>query len=163
MPHIRERLDSLSLMWLKKEGRKCKSTDTRLSFTAPVTKQNKEAVAKLDNLLLTFFARWGFHYSPTYSEKNKFLKFVVDYSFAKLTPVIPIVDDAVIPTELDLILGFTKITLTFRQKDILLHIGVQAGTTWSRIHSATFLPSQVPDLKPFVLMAARLSETTIKN
>jgi hypothetical protein len=172
--------DKLGEVWHSKEGRKCKITDNKMSFHAPSTKKNKEAIRKLDDSLTRFFARWGFSYAPVYSDDgNGKCKLTVEFRFDQnKTPVIPTVDTTP-PDCVEFILGFTKLKITFgrrreanpygeRQSHLIVakQVGVpfhllevynQAGADWVMVHSSTFVDNTVGDVKPWLETMAQLA------
>ena len=177
-------LDKVGAQWNSKDARKCKIDETqrRLTFTGPLTSKNEKAVDKLDSSLKAFFARWGFSYNAVYSTdtvSNK-LKLVADYKFdVNRNPIIPdteVVDDQ--PVEL--VLGFTKIRISFnKRREVsgtagdgftkavskvgapyhLLEVLNQAGTEWQVIHTGTFIDETIGDLNKWLVCMAGLANT----
>lgn len=150
-----EVMDKVGTQWIK-GGRKCIITDKRLTFTADLSSRNKKAIAYLENYLSDFFARWGFSASPEYSESQTKAKLVFDFKFnPNINPIIPTVEEIPQP-EMELILGFTKIKLSFldnkntRSPSMMLQIFIQCGGDWQPLHSGTFTNSQIGDLTPIL-------------
>jgi hypothetical protein len=164
-PYFEQKLDQLGSTWLKKEdqGRKCLITDKRLTFTANLNPRNKKAIVEIDNYLSAFFARWGFAYNSEYSETANKIKLVVDFYFDKnREPVIPLVDSIPLQ-EAEIVLGFTKIKLTFFRKPTeftkeqgwntpitMIDVLTQSGSDWTQIWRSTFNEYQVGELTSMI-------------
>lgn len=153
-------LDKLGTTWQSKPGRTCRLNESRLTFSAPLTKRNREAIANLDISLAKFFERWAHQYSPVFSMSDDRLKLVVDYKFdADREPVIRAVEE-VKPREHVLDLGFTRIQITFHEEGstrrkaqppmIQTEIFVKGGTKWMLTHTSTCLASEIGDLTQFI-------------
>ncbi len=167
-------LDKIGTVWQSRPKRKCLLGEQRLVFTAPMTLKNKEAVSKLDVSLARFFARWGFSYHPEYSSVGERLKLVVDYKFdPNRNPVIQSVEqEDVRPFEL--VLGFTKIKITFRDKHqtgtaerkrssppiILVEVFTQSGSDWRLVHTSTCVDQQIGDTSQFLAALSILFDRT---
>jgi hypothetical protein len=165
-------LDKIGANWMSKKGRKCRLNPTRLVFTAPLTLKNKEAVARLDVALATFFERWGHRYVPIYSTEGDRLKLVVDYGFdPQRNPVIRTVEvDKSQAFEFQF--GFTKIKFTFHDakaqqtatrtralpRMIQLEVFTQAGSDWVLAHTSTCVDGQIGDPSQFMAAMGVLFE-----
>lgn len=175
-------LDRIGAAWKSKEGRKCKITDKQLVFVAPLSAKNKKAINSLDDSLTRFFARWGFSYSPVYSDDNNGkCKLVVDFKFDPYrNPVIPNVDVSA-PEVVELELGFTKLKITFgrrreaqpygeRQHHLsgpkatgapfhLLEVYAKAGAEWVLVHSGTFVDPSIGVMVPWLEAMSKIAAT----
>jgi len=162
---LNARLDKMGTQWQSRKGRKCRMTDKRLVFVAPSTEHNKKATAALEASFAKFCLRWGFKYVPNYSEKDGRLKLVVDYEFdPERNPVISDADKTEV-SEFEVVLGFTKIRLTFnsqlkaaRGMPPVTHLEVfeQAGTMWKPVHTGTFADQQIGALEPLMTALSSL-------
>jgi hypothetical protein len=156
-------LDRLGLAWKKKPGRNCSLNDHRLIFTAKPSDESREAFAKVETIFHKFCVRWGHSFDSTFSEAPTKLKLVMDYKFDPNRNPLITVEDSVTKEDLELVLGFTKIKLTFQTKSgevtrmrgcispvTLLEIFTQAGSAWIPVHSATFADQNIGDPKQFL-------------
>lgn len=155
---LEAKLDTIGAAWLKDTRRRCKINTSDMTFLGANTPKNRKMVASMDNHLAQFFARWGYQYSPEYSEQGERLKFRVDFKFSPTKdPLVPsVVEDDV--SELNLILGFTRIHLIFNNKTSKpkgngfkmlyneLRIYTKAGTEWVQIHAGTFTNEMIGEL-----------------
>lgn len=162
-------MDKVGAQWQAKEGRTCKITDTKLIFLAKATESNRKAVAALEAGLAKFFARWAFRYRPTFSETVDRYKLVVEFKFdPELPPVVPVVPVDV-KREYELILGFTKIKLTFFDKPtdelrargmiaplVMTEVFTQTGSDWHPMFTSTCKPTQIGDVRGFMAGYAEL-------
>jgi hypothetical protein len=160
-----EKLDKVGSVWLEKPDRKCKITETRSSFVCDSNERNRKAIASLDNFLKQFCARWAFRYSAVFSETPSKLKLVVDHEFDQtLSPCVP----STLPVETsvyEVVLGFTKITVTTERKKgrVYNHLTVatQAGGAWIQVHTGSFI--DVGDQNVLLLLAADLVNQSKKG
>jgi len=162
-------MDKVGAQWKSQVDRSCKITDTKLIFTAKATARNRKAVAALEASLCKFFARWAFRYRPTFSETFDRYKLVVEFKFdPELPPVVPVMP-AEVKREHELVLGFTKLKLTFFDKPtdelrargmiaplVMTEIFTQAGTEWVPVFTSTCKPSQIGDVRGFMAGYAEL-------
>lgn len=167
---LNERLDRVGTQWKSKPGRACKLTESRLSFSAPCSDQNRKAIAQIEASFAKFCLRWGHRYAPSYSESGDRLKLVLDYSFdPDRNPVIESgADDMKDSFELEL--GFTKLKLTFMDKapklvgsrqlppGIHLEVLTKMGTEWKSQHTSMFVSQQIGDLSQFIVAFSKLSD-----
>lgn len=158
-----DKLDAIGAKWNASRDRSCRITDNKLVFFAKATAKNRAAVATLEAGLAKFFARWSFRYYPTFSETPDKYKLVVEFRFdPELVPIVPVVTPEV-KREYDLVLGFTRIRLTFYDKptqDLLakglvaplavLEVATQTGDTWFPVHTSTFKSAQIKDVSTFM-------------
>lgn len=164
---LETRLDQVGAQWLSQADRKSKITDDKMVFMAKATTKNRKSIASLDASLAKFFARWSFRYHPVFSETLDRCKLVADFKFdPELQPVVP----SIVPepkTEHELVLGFTKIKITFYDKPhkdlttnlrlasmlaplVVLEVFTQAGSKWLPVHSSTFKDPQIGNLDQFL-------------
>jgi hypothetical protein len=157
-----KRMDLIGAAWKAKPGRNCRITDDKLVFQAKSSKRNRMAVAQLEASLAKFFARWSFRYRPVFSETADRLKLVIEFKFdPELQPIVPVVPVDVKRTY-EMVLGFTKLSLTFYDKPsedvkvrgmiaplVLLEVFTQTGNTWHAVHTSTFKPAQIGDIRGF--------------
>lgn len=151
-----EKMDQLGGAWMSKPDRRCSITDSRATFQCKASDKNRKAISKLDNFFTGFCARWGLKYNPIFSETATHLKLVVDYKFdPDLNPCIP----SVIPEENvkhEIILGFTKIVLTFKQKGANripynhLQVYVKSGVEWLQVHTGSFTNKEIGDVSQWL-------------
>lgn len=160
---LNTRLDLVGEQWKSKEGRSCKLTETKLIFLAKANETNRKAIALLEASLAKFFARWAFRYYPVFSETHDRYKLVVDFKFnPELSPIIPVIPVDV-KLESELILGFTKIKVTFFDKPteelrvrgmiaplIMLEVFAQAGNSWQPMYTSTCKPAQIGNVATFI-------------
>lgn len=162
-------LDKLGAAWKSKPGRTCSLNDHRLIFLAKPSEESRAAVSRVEGILHKFCVRWGHSFTPHFSETPTKLKLVIDYKFdPSRNPVISI-DDTTQKSVMELVLGFTKIRLTFKQPTVdieknhrgeeskifnkpvtLLEVLTQAGNNWVPVHSATFSDQNIGDPKEFL-------------
>lgn len=163
--HLDSKLDEIGSIWLSKagSGRKCLMNNERLTFIAPMSSRNKEAISKVEQYFTDFFARWGFYSNAEYSETASKIKLVIDYHFDRARePIIPLVDNQT-NTEAEIILGFTRIKLTFFNKETeytkercwktpltAIEVSTQAGSEWKQVLTSTFTATQVGELNSFI-------------
>jgi hypothetical protein len=146
-----EKMDQVGGVWLSKADRRCSINETRATFQCKASDKNRKAISSLDTFFAGFCARWGLRYTPIFSETASQLKLVVDYQFdPELNPCIP----SVIPEENvkhELVLGFTKICLTFKQKGNNrvpynhLQIFTKSGVEWLSVHTGSFSNKEIGD------------------
>lgn len=156
-------LDKIGAQWKSRNDRSCKLGDTRLVFLAKATSANRKSIAHLEASLSKFFARWAFSYWPLFSETRDQLKLVVETKFDPgRLPITPIV----VPDqkrEYDLVIGFTKIRLTFYDKAsdalrirgmvaplVLVEVFTQTGSDWTLVHQSATPPSKIGDITSFI-------------
>lgn len=146
------KMDHIGGVWLSKPGRRCVITDTRSVFQCKSSEKNRKAIASLDSFFTGFCARWGLRYTPVFSETPNQLKLVVDYKFdPDLNPCIP---NVIAEEEAahELILGFTKIRLTFKKRGPNrvpynhLQIFTKSGAEWLQIHTGSFSNKEIGDV-----------------
>lgn len=156
-------LDKLGTAWKSKPGRNCSLNDHRLIFIAKPSEEARAAVSRVEGIFHKFCVRWGHSFEVHFSETPTKLKLVMDYKFdPNRNPVIS-VEDAVQKTEMSMVLGFTKLTLTFQTKPgdsaltkgfhtpvTLLQIFTQAGSAWISVFSSTFTDQQIGDPREFL-------------
>ncbi len=166
-------LDRIGAVWLSKDGRKCKLSESRAVFTCPSTPKNRKSVAKLDHLFQEFMARWAHTYAPVFSETPRELKLVLDFKFdPQRQPIVPSADTDK-EDSFEVILGFTKIKITFDVRRMIaptrsrgdtraqaptfvgtptniLEVFTQTGTSWTQVHTASFTHYQMGTLIPFL-------------
>ncbi len=162
-------MNKIGGQWKSHADRSCRLSQDKLVFLSKATERNRQAIAKLDLALQSFFARWGFRYRPTFSETLDRYKLVVDFRFdPELSPCIP--SQVKEPkSEYELILGFTKIKLTFYDKPteetkarallaplVIVETYTQTGTEWTVTHTGTFKDSQIGDPTQFMSALALL-------
>ena len=174
---LNEFLRKIAGAWQAVKGRKNVFTKGQLIFTAPLDKsvKTKKSVDRLNDSLAKFFARWGFAYSPTYSEdtKGKKLKLAVEYSYcANKTPVIAMDEKHNASLAVDILhLGFTKVRFTLNKRREspslptpgssrvadkvgtpfhIMEVLVQAGSNWEVVHTSTFADHEIRDLSPII-------------
>lgn len=171
-----ERMDKIGEQWKSVKDRNCKITNQKLVFLCKANEKNRKSISSLESSLAKFFARWSFSYKPTFSETNDRYKLVIDFRFdAELQPIVPVVPvDAKRVYELEL--GFSKISLTFYDKPsedvkvrgmiaplVLMEVFTQTGSTWYPVHTSTFKPSQIGDVRSFAPGFAELINRMVSN
>lgn len=159
-----QRMDQIGAQWNSKKTRTCRITDSKLVFTSVAHASNRKSFNSLEVCLSKFFARWSFKYYPVFSEGIDKYKLVVEFKFdPTLLPVIPVVSVDT-KREFEMVLGFTKLKLTFYDKPcatlvkskgmvaplIVLEVFTQTGDTWYPVHTSTVKPSQVGDVAGFM-------------
>lgn len=166
-------MDKIGEIWLSKPGRRCRMNETRSVFHCKSTPKNRKSINKLDSLFQEFTSRWGFSYSPVFSETPKELKLVLDYKFdPSRSPVVPAVVEHQEPV-FELELGFTKIKITFDVRRMMvplrgrddhrvvaptavgapthiLEIFSKAGTGWIQVHTGSFTMDTIGDMSQFL-------------
>ena len=165
-------LDKLGSAWKSKPGRNCSLNDHRLVFITKPSDASRAAISRVEGIFHKFCVRWGHSFESHFSETPTKLKLVIDYKFdPRRNPVISI-EDQTQKNEMSLILGFTKITLTFQQKTVdvakhnrngdsdqsrlfnkpitLLQIYTQAANQWLPVHTATFADQNIGDPREFL-------------
>ena len=163
--YLDSKFEALGSAWLKnrEHGRKCLITEKRLVFSGDLNTTNKKGICKIDHYLSDLFARWGYAYTSTYSETNAKLKLVADFYFdPKREPVVPMIDPVNNP-EAEILLGFSKIKLTFFTKAtdktkargwktpiVLLEVFTQTGVEWTAVWSSTFSTTQIGDMNSII-------------
>jgi hypothetical protein len=155
-------MDKIGLQWKSKQGRTCRITDNKMVFLCAPSEANRKAISSLDVCLRKFFARWAFRYHAEFSENATKFKLVVNFKFDPDTmPVMPVFEPEA-EREYELVLGFTKMKLTFFDKRpngprfaniiaplVLFEVFTQAGSEWVPTFSSTCSPSQIGDVSQF--------------
>jgi len=171
-------VEMLAATWKKKYG-KCLISNSEMTFLATdpeKIKAAKEAMPKLEQLLHNFFSRWGFAYTPQYSESasGKRIKFHVDFKFdSNKMPIINLEADEQVLPKVQWKLGRIRISLTFDNPKGKVVYGKSApgmerppkyiepgyvhfllelskGGSWSPYHSAKCNITELSNVLPFV-------------
>ena len=156
-------LDKLGSAWKSKPGRNCSLNDHRLVFITKPSDESRTAISRVEGIFHKFCVRWGHSFESHFSETPTKLKLVIDYKFdPHRNPVIS-VEDTVQKTEMCLVLGFTKLSITFQTKAgdnahtkgfhspvTLFQVFTQAGSDWLPVHSSTFADQQIGDPREFL-------------
>jgi len=169
------KLDRLGASWMKRNG--CRVTTTlqpsaqsSMVLSAPKTEQNLKLIAGIEANLASFFLRWGVKFYSDFNDKGAKYRLNITFQFkGDVSPIIPTLqhEDKKV---YDLVLGFTKIRISFYEKAsaearaknliapaILTEVFTQIGTEWAVVHTGTCKPSQVGDLAPLVGVIGELS------
>lgn len=157
--------------WAKKYG-KVQMTNRNLVFSAASTSKDgpgadakfkgaKSAVEKLETILATFFARWGYKCQLVYSENKDGtkMKFHVEYWFdSEKTPILPLETPVQELKHVELKFGFARLVLSMddmtkkgrNQNYIHVRFEVSQGGNWTSVHTSKCLPTQVSSVLPAV-------------
>lgn len=147
-------LDRLGEVWLKKEKCTCKLTATKMVFVSTNVDDMpliKESLVKLEGILVNFFDRWGYKTSIAFSEKTGRCKLVVEYWYdSKKIPKIPIAEVTEELPKLQMVLGFSRLTLQCGPRFLEFTLEISQGGTFQVLHRSRCTYEEVKTIKPFM-------------
>lgn len=154
--------EMLAETWNRKYG-KAIITNKSMTFLATDPEkivQLKKALPKLEELIHKFFTRWGFKYTPDYSESKggNRVKFNLNYWFdSNKLPILNLEEKKDEARKIQLKLGFTRLTFLFepqtntgKHSNVHLTIESSQGGRWTPVKTTKCLYTEISNVLPLV-------------